>query len=231
MNPYVQLQDERGSLEQQPIADPPQDPSTYSFWQIEYYCQFFQVDTVGLTKKLIRSLTLCKSLGDSPSELYGPFWIPTTLAFVIFLSSSLVNSIKAFLASKEYQYDFTQLSYSVVVMYTYTFMLPFVFYWVLRYYNSTIALVDLVHYYGYAQTAHLITVIVYPILPNFFFRFILVTAICAYSGLLKMMWIPVEKRVLKYLFVLAVDGIYAITLLWVLGKGSITFDFDKDGKN
>jgi hypothetical protein len=88
----------------------------------------------------------------------------------------------------------------------------------------------LVHFYGYSQTAHLITVIVYPMLPNFFFRFILVMAVCGYSGLLKTRWIPVEKRVLKLALTLVVDGIYGLALLWVLGKGVVSFNFDQNAQ-
>lgn len=47
------------------------------------------------------------------SVFIGPFWVPTTLIFSLFLTSSLSTSISAYLAGDSYTYDFTRLGAAV----------------------------------------------------------------------------------------------------------------------
>lgn len=49
-------------------------------------------------------------------DLYGPFWLPTTLILVLFLSSSISSSIAAYLSSQPYVYDFTRLGAAVTIV-------------------------------------------------------------------------------------------------------------------
>lgn len=48
-----------------------------------------------------------------PSPLPGPFWVPTTLIFSLFLTSSLSTSITAYLDGDSYTYDFARLGAAV----------------------------------------------------------------------------------------------------------------------
>lgn len=72
------------------------------------------------------------TLNNAP-DLYGPFWLPTTLIFALFLSSSLSSSIQAYLKGNVYNYDFTALSVGVSVVYTYALAVPVGFWAVMRY--------------------------------------------------------------------------------------------------
>jgi hypothetical protein len=49
-------------------------------------------------------------------HLTGPFWVPTTLIFSLFLTSSLYSSISAYLAGQSYTYDFTRLGAAVTIV-------------------------------------------------------------------------------------------------------------------
>lgn len=92
-------------------------------------------------------------LNNSP-DLYGPFWIPTTLIFALFLSSSLSSSIQAFLAGNTYNYDFTRLSVAVSVVYTYSLVVPIGLWAVMRYWAAVDERgpVDIISIYGYSAT-------------------------------------------------------------------------------
>ena len=46
----------------------------------------------------------------------GPFWVPTTLVFSLFLTSSLYTSIAAYLDDAAYSYDFTRLGAATSVV-------------------------------------------------------------------------------------------------------------------
>lgn len=75
-------------------------PATYSFFSIEYYQQFFNVDTSIVSERIISSMIprrappsyLKQNIGLNP-DLYGPFWIVTTLV----LDDSLLYSLSEFL--------------------------------------------------------------------------------------------------------------------------------------
>lgn len=54
---------------------------------------------------------------DFPPPPPGPFWVPTTLIFSLFLTSSLSTSISAYLAGSPYTYDFTRLGAATSVVY------------------------------------------------------------------------------------------------------------------
>jgi hypothetical protein len=58
----------------------------YSVWQIEYYQNFFNVNTVDVTSRIVGSMVptltqnyLLTKIRPNP-DLYGPFWISTTLS-------------------------------------------------------------------------------------------------------------------------------------------------------
>jgi len=69
------------------------------------------------------------------ADLYGPFWVPTTLILALFLSSSLAASIASYLsaAGAEYEYDFGLLGLAATIVYAYAFAVPILLWIALRY--------------------------------------------------------------------------------------------------
>lgn len=67
-------------------GDSDSKPANYSFFSIEYYQQFFNVDTHLVMERIISSMVprrapstyLKQNIGRNP-DLYGPFWIVVTL--------------------------------------------------------------------------------------------------------------------------------------------------------
>lgn len=81
-------------------------------WTLSFYAQFFDVDTSSVLSRCWAALfpraNFLDVLEGNP-DLYGPFWIATTVVFILFLG----GTISQFLAEhheKEFVYDFELLS-------------------------------------------------------------------------------------------------------------------------
>lgn len=91
-------------------------------------------------------------LNDNP-DLYGPFWVTTTVIFTTFVSSSLAASIVAYMHSTPYVYNFGTLSFAVFVLYSYTFGSAFLVWAATKYYGCQPSLLNIINMYGYSMTA------------------------------------------------------------------------------
>lgn len=108
------------------------------FWDIEYWIQYFDVDTSDVVSRMIATVNPFSDfnaiVGGNP-DLYGPFWVPSTVIFVMFATSTVAESL-AHMAdeNKNYQIDITMLSFAAATVYTYITLLPAVLYLNLSYY-------------------------------------------------------------------------------------------------
>lgn len=91
-------------------------------------------------------------LNDNP-DLYGPFWVTTTVIFTTFVSSSLAASIVAYMHGTPYVYNFGTLSFAVFVLYSYTFGSAFLVWAATKYYGCQPSLLNIINMYGYSMTA------------------------------------------------------------------------------
>jgi protein YIPF1/2 len=81
-------------------------------WTLSFYAQFFDVDTSSVLARCWAALypraNFLDVLEGNP-DLYGPFWIATTVVLILFLG----GTISQYLAMKgegRFLYDFTLLS-------------------------------------------------------------------------------------------------------------------------
>ncbi|KAJ0464787.1 putative Yip1 domain, protein Yip5/YIPF1/YIPF2 [Helianthus annuus] len=118
------------------------------------YQPYFDVDTSDILERIKESLfpfkgTFNEKTANRP-DLYGPFWICTTL---IFVSASIGTSI-TYLADKirhkEWDYDIHMLTWSACVLYGYVVIVPITLYIVLKYLSVPLGLVQLLCLYGYS---------------------------------------------------------------------------------
>ncbi|SCV73943.1 BQ2448_6373 [Microbotryum intermedium] len=125
---------------------------------LDFYTGYFDVDTVTvLTRGAKTFLPREDYVGEvllGVPDLYGPFWIPTTLIFSLFLISSLSASVEAYLAGEQYTYDFTRLGAAVSLVYMYCLGLPFIIWGALKYWAGSTerSAVEVVSLYGYQAT-------------------------------------------------------------------------------
>ncbi|KAL2159829.1 hypothetical protein VTH06DRAFT_1962 [Thermothelomyces fergusii] len=123
-------------------------------WTLSFYAQFFDVDTTSVLRRCAAALfpraNFLDVLEGNP-DLYGPFWIATTVVLILFLG----GTISAYLASAgrgSFAYDFGLLSGAAGLIYGYTFVIPVVLFLALRYFGSESAnLLECWALYGYGN--------------------------------------------------------------------------------
>ncbi|KAJ3318593.1 hypothetical protein HDV06_007175 [Boothiomyces sp. JEL0866] len=117
--------------------------------------------------------SILSEISDNP-DFYGPFWIPATVVFALFATSTVAQSIAHREANQQYVVDITMLSFASVAVYTYVLAVPAVLYTLAKYYKAdAVKLFDLINVYGYGMTIWIPTSVLC-VLPFEFTRWILV---------------------------------------------------------
>ena len=126
------------------ISQLPESPSSspkLSMFQIEYYQQFFNIDTNDVVERIVNSMipkrassSYLKTKLEVNPDLYGPFWVTTTLIFTIAISGNLANFFQHDHSSKfHWHYNFHLVSYASTCIILYTSLMPFLIWSVLKY--------------------------------------------------------------------------------------------------
>ncbi|CAO1434472.1 unnamed protein product [Diamesa hyperborea] len=122
-----------------------------SLFSIEYYQQFFNIDTMEVVDRIATSMipkraapTYLKThLGVNP-DLYGPFWITMTLCFAIAISGNLANFFQHDHNSEfHWHYNFHLVSYASTCIILYNTLMPLGIWSVLKWSVTTAADIDL----------------------------------------------------------------------------------------
>ncbi|XP_030567499.1 protein YIPF1 [Drosophila novamexicana] len=111
-----------------------------SFLTIEYYQQFFNVDTYMVLERIVNSMIpkraaanyLRMNIGENP-DLYGPFWITVTLIFSIAISGNLASYLQQANDSYHWHYNFHLVSYAATCIFLYANILPAVLWALFKY--------------------------------------------------------------------------------------------------
>lgn len=123
-------------------------------WSIQFYQQFFDVDTSAVLSRCWAALypraNFLDVLEGNP-DLYGPFWIATTVVFILFLGGT-ISQYLAVKGTSSFAYDFTLLSGAAGLIYGYTLAIPVILFLALRYFGSESAnLLECWALYGYSN--------------------------------------------------------------------------------
>ncbi|KAL3461461.1 hypothetical protein BJX64DRAFT_260623 [Aspergillus heterothallicus] len=129
-------------------------PTKHAWWSIHYYEQYFDVDTNEVLRRCVASVYPRSNFLDvleGNADLYGPFWIATTVVVILFLT----GTISQWLSNNDknhFKYDFTLLSGAAGLVYGYTFVLPIALWGALRWFGSSTAdLIECWALYGYSN--------------------------------------------------------------------------------
>jgi hypothetical protein len=125
---------------------------------IAYYRPFFDVDTDEVLGRVRAALLFCHSepflrvLRNKP-DAYGPWWIATTLIFLI----SVTSHFKALLSlGDDYEYDFASVTFSAMAVYTYLGLAAFTSWLCLNYWLKVpMALLNCLCIVGYSLVPYL----------------------------------------------------------------------------
>eukprot|EP00053_Salpingoeca_punica_P012812 m.115161 g.115161 ORF g.115161 m.115161 type:complete len:312 (+) comp16045_c0_seq1:52-987(+) len=127
-----------------------------AIWTLEYYQQFFDVDTEQVVSRVRNSLWPLKNdflrKIQGRGDLYGPFWISTTLVFLTAMSGNVAHW---FATTEEervtWQYDFSKVSLAATTIYSYVTLVPFaVWLWLRWKVTNSPTLLDVFCVYGYS---------------------------------------------------------------------------------
>ncbi|EXJ64260.1 hypothetical protein A1O7_00596 [Cladophialophora yegresii CBS 114405] len=133
-------------------------PQKHMLWSLSFYAQFFDVDT---TTVLSRCRSAClpflpntppflDTLDGNP-DLYGPFWIATTVVVILFLTGTISHKL-ATEGQKHFEYDFSLLGGAAGLVYGYTLFVPLGLWAALRWFGAqSLELVECWALYGYGN--------------------------------------------------------------------------------
>ncbi|XP_031101598.1 protein YIPF1 homolog [Ipomoea triloba] len=139
-------------------SEDPQQQQQASGWlsvfTIAAYKPYFDVDTSDVLERIKDSLfpfsgAFTEKTSSSP-DLYGPFWICTTLIFVAASIGTFVTYLSHKLQNKEWDYDINLLTWSAGLFYGYVLIVPLCLYVILKYFSAPAGIVQLFCLYGYS---------------------------------------------------------------------------------
>jgi len=149
-------------------------------WSINYYAQFFDVDTKQVIERcwaaVFPKTPFLDVLGGNP-DLYGtwhvhtvlitgPFWIATTTIVILFVSSTLAGYLTALHTGASYSYDFTSLTAAAALMYGYVGVIPVILWGAMKWYGCEPSFLELLCLYGYGGMIVWIPVVRAHLLPT-----------------------------------------------------------------
>ncbi|BES90917.1 Yip1 domain family member 1 [Nesidiocoris tenuis] len=144
----------------------PTEPETpKSIWSIEFYQKYFDVNTDEVLSRIMWSMLPSPNVNflqhfiQNKPDLYGPFWICTTLVFAIGISGNIANYFQS-PADRNYEwtYNFHAVSLAGFLIFLYAWMVPVVLWGALQWSSVSevkFKLLELICVYGYAMAIYI----------------------------------------------------------------------------
>lgn len=136
-----------------------EEDKKYSVWQMEYYQKYFNADTNEVLMKLAGSITptfnnnfLINRIRPNP-DMYGPFWIITTLIFTIAITGNIASFLRNFGSDFKWHTDFHKVTTSAAGIISYWWLAPTGLYTILRMRQNEFndfTFIELLSIYGYS---------------------------------------------------------------------------------
>lgn len=211
--------------------------SIKSFWTLEYYQQFFDVDTKEVVERILASITPrntnhFKNITKQKPDLYGPFWISITLIFTIAVSGNVANYLQHASNHYHWKYDFHLVSYAATAICVYVTLIPLALWGLLKWSSditdldgledgTTPTTTELICVYGYSLFIYIPVSILWTIQVNWL-QWLLVISAPLLSGSVLLLTLMPALRLSRHKLVLII-GI--ITCHWLLAAGFMLYFF------
>jgi protein YIPF1/2 len=123
----------------------PGSSAKVSMFQIEFYQQFFDIDTMEVVNRIASSVIPKRApasymkthLGVNP-DLYGPFWVTVTLIFAIGISGNIARFFQHDHSSDfHFHYNFHLIASASTAIITYVCIMPIAIWGVLKWSVNT----------------------------------------------------------------------------------------------
>lgn len=166
-----------------------EDKKQLSFWTFEYYQQFFDVETRQVFHRVVGSMLplphrnfLQTHIRPTP-DLYGPFWICTTLVFTTAIAGNLANYLASEGKDYQWKYDFHKVTFSATAIFCYWWLIPTAIYLTLWWRKSQAGytFLEIICLYGYSLAIYIPISILW-VVPYEWFKWTLVIVGALLSG-------------------------------------------------
>ena len=156
-----------------------QTGTSWNPFSIATYQQYFDVDTADIVDRLRRSVSLENKMffeGEMRPDMYGPFWLCTTLVFVMAAAGNL-GSLLSFVPTEDKQvftYNFSKLTVATSVLYGYCLVVPIAGWGASKVMLAEpFSLLELICIYGYSLAVY-IPAAMLCVLPMEFLRWVVI---------------------------------------------------------
>lgn len=158
--------------------------ATAPIYSILYYQQFFDVDTTDVASRLTKAMMpfstkFIEEVAPNP-DLYGPFWVCTTLVFSMAAAGNFANYLGSS-GTTAWHYDFNKMTIAAGVIYGYALCVPLGINFTAMYFTEAVGFIQLVCVYGYSLFVFVI-VSYLCIIPSELVRWLLVVGAFVVSG-------------------------------------------------
>ncbi|GAB1603130.1 protein YIPF1-like [Argonauta hians] len=161
----------------------------YPFWKFDYYQQFFDVDSNQVFWRIMGSMTpnprrnFLKSQIRPNPDLYGPFWICTTLVFTTAIAGNLANYFQTKGQNYHWQYDFHKVTFAATAIFSYWWIIPSMLFGLLWWRGSSAgySFLEMISVYGYSLAIYIPISILWVVQINWF-QWLLVIIGASLSG-------------------------------------------------
>ncbi|KAM5561280.1 hypothetical protein ABKV19_022066 [Rosa sericea] len=174
-------------------SDEPQQSGWLRTFSVSSYKAYFDVDTSDVLERIKDSLlpysgAFNEKTTNNP-DLYGPFWICTTLIFVAAAIGTFVTYVAHKVKSEEWAYDINVVQWSAGLFYGYVTFVPLVLYVILKYFSAPAGLVQLFCLYGYSLFVF-IPALCLSVVPLEIFRWV----IAGVAGIMSATFVAINLR-------------------------------------
>eukprot|EP01038_Epipyxis_sp_PR26KG_P012221 gene12221-16371_t len=123
---------------------------------VKYYAPYFDVDTIEVVDRISNAVLYCRReqnflayIGEKP-DAYGPFWIATTLVFIVSVSSHVNGWFSSWMKGNVMAYNFQSVVSAASVIYGFSSIAPLLIWGVFRTYEPKLKFVTILCLYGYS---------------------------------------------------------------------------------
>ncbi|XP_057714284.1 protein YIPF1 [Corythoichthys intestinalis] len=207
-----------------------QKKKSIPFWTFEYYQQFFDVDTRHVKERIIGSVLpwpgknfIHVYLRRNP-DLYGPFWICTTLVFAIAISGN-ISTFLVNLGKPDYKYtpEFGKVTIAATAIFCYAWLVPLAVWGFLLWRNNKImnlvsySFMEIVCVYGYSLSIYIPAVVLW-IFPYEWLRWLsIVVALCLSGSVLVITFWPAVRDDQPKMIAAVMSSIVLLNVLLAVG--------------
>mmetsp|Transcript_12312 Transcript_12312/g.23367 ORF Transcript_12312/g.23367 Transcript_12312/m.23367 type:complete len:237 (+) Transcript_12312:707-1417(+) len=195
--------------------EPQQSPRV---WSLAFYQPYFRVSTQTVLERLQKALLLRKGplFEDYMPDLYGPFWIITTLIFVLAFAGNAGSYLES---SEAWTPDVSSVMTASSLLYCAAAALPVYMYFVLSHNGSPATYIEVFSVYCYSFTVF-IPFSFLCIVPNHLFRLFVTSAAVGVSLKLlhKTFWADIEIVLKQSKYLHSAIGVSGHLTLWVLSN-------------